>query len=472
MSEIVPVILCGGVGSRLWPLSRKSLPKQFAQLIGAQSLFESAVTRVDCDEFAEPLVVTSSDHRFLAEKQLRDCGCSGTILLEPVGKNTAPAIFAAAHHVMKHKGDALLLVMPSDHHIPDQDAFRKMVLAGRAAAEAGAIVTFGVAPNRPETGYGYIELGQPSAGAAFTVKKFHEKPDVATAQTMLDAGRYVWNAGIFLFRASTMLAQAKNLASDMLAAVQAAIDAAREDNNFWHIDDAAWAHIHGQSVDYAILEKTEKIACVKFSGNWSDLGDWNAVAGQLPHDDEGNFITGAASQLGCQNTTLWSAANGTQLVGLGLKNIITVVMDDAVLVADESRMQDVRDVVSHLEQAEIPQAHQHAKDYRPWGWFESLVTTPGYQVKRLHVYPGAALSLQSHQHRSEHWVVVSGTARVVRDDEILTLAANESVYIHVGQKHRLANEKDAPLIVIEVQTGDYLGEDDIVRYEDVYRRDL
>ncbi len=470
MNEIVPVILCGGVGSRLWPLSRRSLPKQFAPLVGAQSLFEAAVTRVDSEAFANPLVITSRDHRFLAEKQIRDCGCSSTILLEPVGKNTAPAVFAAAHHIMKHNGDALLLVMPSDHHIPDQDAFRKMVLAGRAAAEAGTIVTFGVAPNRPETGYGYIELGQPSAGAAFTVEKFHEKPDVATAQTMLDAGHYVWNAGIFLFRASTMLAHAKNLASDMLAAVQAAIDMAREDNNFWHIDDVAWAEIYGQSVDYAILEHTNQIACVKFSGNWSDLGDWNAVAGQLPHDGEGNFITGTASQLECQNTTLWSAAHGTQLVGLGLKNIVTVVMDDAVLVADASRMQDVRDVVDHLEQAGISQAHQHAKDYRPWGWFESLVIMPGYQVKRLHVYSGAALSLQSHQHRSEHWVVVSGTASVVRDDEVLTLATNESVYIHVGQKHRLSNETDAPLTVIEVQTGSYLGEDDIVRYEDVYRR--
>jgi len=470
MSEIVPVILCGGVGSRLWPLSRKSLPKQFAPLIGTQSLFEAAVNRVDRDEFADPIVVTSSDHRFLAEKQMRDCGCSGSILLEPAGKNTAPAVFAAAHHMMKHSGDGLLLVMPSDHHIPDQDAFAKMVLAGRAAAEAGAIVTFGVAPDRPETGYGYIEVGQPSAGAAFAVKKFHEKPDSATAKTMLDAGHFVWNAGIFLFRASAMLAHAKNLVPDMLAAVQAAIDAAREDNNFWHIDDAAWAKIQGQSVDYAILEHTDQIACVEFSGGWSDLGDWNAVAGQLPHDGEGNFITGTASQIDCKNTTLWSAANGTQLVGLGLKDVVTVVMEDAVLVADAGRMQDVRDVVEHLEKAGVSQANQHAKDYRPWGWFESLVNMPGYQVKRLHVYPGAALSLQSHQHRSEHWVVVSGTASVVRDDEVLMLATNESIYIHVGQKHRLANETDTTLTVIEVQTGDYLGEDDIIRYLDQYDR--
>jgi mannose-1-phosphate guanylyltransferase/mannose-6-phosphate isomerase len=470
MSEIVPVILCGGVGSRLWPLSRKSLPKQFAPLIGAQSLFEAAVTRVDSSAFANPLVIASRDHRFLAEKQLRDCGCYGNILLEPEGKNTAPAVFAAAYHVMKHVGDELLLVMPSDHHIPDQDAFRKMVVSGSAAAEAGFIVTFGVAPDRPVSGYGYIELDQPSAGVAFDVKKFHEKPDLATAQKMLDAGHYVWNAGIFLFRASAMLGLAKNLASDMMAAVQVAIDSAREDNNFWHIDDTAWANIQGQSVDYAILEKTDRIACVKFSGSWSDLGDWKALARQLPHDTAGNFVTGKTTQIDCHNSILWSAAPSTQLVGLGLENIVTVVMDDAVLVADAERMQDVRDVVGHLETAGISQAHQHTRDYRPWGWFESLVNMPGYQVKRLHVYPGSALSLQSHQHRSEHWVVVTGNATVVRDDEVLKLATNESVYIHVGQKHRLANESDGALTVIEVQTGDYLGEDDIVRYKDDYHR--
>ena len=470
MSEIVPVILCGGVGSRLWPLSRKSLPKQFAQLLGDKSLFEAAVSRVDIEKFGNPITVTSSDHRFLVEKQLRDCGRSGTILLEPAGKNTAPAVFAAAHHVIKHIGDALLLVMPSDHHIPDQDAFANMVLAGSVAANEGAIVTFGVTPDRPETGYGYIEVGDSTSDIASTVKKFHEKPERKTAQKMIDAGNYVWNAGIFLFQASVMLANAKKFEPKMLAGVQAAVDDAREDKNFWHINNAHWMQIERQSLDFAILEKIEHISCVKFSGSWSDLGDWNAVAGQLPHDDNGNFVNGTASQIDCQNTTLWSVADGTQLVGLGLKNIVTVVMDDAVLVADSKRMQDVRQVVAQLETAGIMQAYQHAKDYRPWGWFESLVNMPGYQVKRLHVYPGAALSLQSHRCRSEHWVVVSGTASVVRDDELLTLATNESVYIHLGQKHRLANETDAPLTVIEVQTGDYLGEDDIVRYEDYYRR--
>ena len=256
----------------------------------------------------------------------------------------------------------------------------------------------------------------------------------------------------------------------MLAAVEAAVSSAREDKNFWHIDEANWTKIRGQSVDYAILERIEQIACVKFSGIWSDLGDWSAVARKLTHDENRNFVKGKASQVDCHRTTLWSVADGSHVVGLGLENIVTVVTDDAVLVADASRVQDVRDVVTHLETAGIPQANQHAKDYRPWGWFESLVNMPGYQVKRLHVYPGASLSLQSHQHRSEHWVVVSGTASVVLDNEVLRLATNESVYIHVGQKHRLANETDAPLTVIEVQTGSYLGEDDIVRFEDIYMR--
>ena len=387
MSEIVPVILSGGVGSRLWPLSRKSLPKQFAQLLGGKSLFEAAVKRVDIEKFADPLTVTSSDHRFLVEKQLRGCGRSGTILLEPTGKNTAPAVFAAAYHVMKHIGDALLLVMPSDHHIPDQDAFANMVLAGSVAANEGAIVTFGVTPDRPETGYGYIEVGDATSDIASTVKKFHEKPEQATPQKMIDAGNYFWNAGIFLFRASVMLANARKFEPKMLASVQAAVNDAREDKNFWHLNDAHWSQIDGQSLDYAILEKIEHISCVKFSSSWSDLGDWNAVAKQLAHDDKGNFVNGTASQFDCDNTILWSVADGTQLVGLGLKNIVTVVMDDAVLVADSKRMQDVRQVVAQLETAGIMQAYQHAKDYRPWGWFESLVNTPGYQVKRLHVYP-------------------------------------------------------------------------------------
>ena len=466
----MPVVLCGGAGTRLWPLSRKSLPKQFTPLIGEKSLFEGTLKRVDNNSFGETIAVTSTDYRFFAEKQMQDCGCSGRILLEPSGKNTAPAVFAAAHHVMKHNDDALLLIMPSDHHIPNQHDFEKIVLAGYEAAETGAIVIFGVTPDRPATGYGYMELGQPVAGAAFNVKKFHEKPDLATAQKMLKVGNHMWNAGIFLCRASVLLTHASRYEPVMLSQVRLAVDSAREDQNFLHIDDAAWEKIQGQSLDYAILEKTDQIACVKFSSDWSDLGDWNALSEQLPDDGEGNVSSGAVTQIDCQNAVLWSESQSTHLVGFGLQNIVTIVMNDAVLVADASRMQDIRDVVDQLGAAGISQAERHFRDYRPWGWFESLIILPGYQVKRLYVLPGEALSLQSHKHRSEHWVVVSGTASVVRDDEALVVKSNESVYIQAGQKHRLANETAVPLTVIEVQTGDYLGEDDIVRYDDMYSR--
>jgi mannose-1-phosphate guanylyltransferase/mannose-6-phosphate isomerase len=451
-------------------MSRKSLPKQFAPIVGEHSLFEAAAARVQYPEFADPIIVTSQEHRFLVEKQLRPFRRSGHILLEPAGKNTAPAIFASAHYVMENFGDALMLAMPSDHHITDQDAFKEMVLSGQVAADEGAVITFGVEPSRPETGYGYIEVDQASAGDAIAVRKFHEKPCLHTAQQMLNDRRYLWNAGIFLFRASTILYQAEKFEAEMMSATRNAIINARKDKNCLYLDEAIWANIKSQSIDYAILEKADNIACVRFAGSWSDLGDWNSVAEQLPHDDRGNHISGAASQIDCVNTTLWSESSRIHLVGLGLKNIVTVVVEDAVLVADAASVQDVREVAEYLDTIGVSQATQHSKSYRPWGWFESLTKLPGYQVKRLHVYPGAALSLQSHKHRSEHWVVVDGTAKVVRDDEILTLQTNESVYIHVGQKHRLVNETDMPLTVIEVQTGDYLAEDDIIRYEDVYSR--
>ncbi len=470
MRNIIPVVLCGGVGSRLWPLSRKSLPKQFAPLIGDQSLFAAAVKRTAQQGYDNPIVVTSSDHRFLAEKQLFDCGLTGQILLEPEGKNTAPAVFAAAHFAIKNHSEPLLLIMPSDHHIPDKKAFNEMVQDGYIAAKEGAVVTFGVKPDRPETGYGYIELAGNLKEACNSVTRFHEKPDLEIAQQMFEAGNYVWNAGIFLFQASTILMLAEKYEPAMLAAVIDSIDCAKEDKCFWHIDINAWSKIKGRSIDYAILEKTNQIACVKFDGSWSDLGDWNAVARQLPRDKNKNLLTGSVSEIECCNTALWSTSDRTHLVGLGLENIVAVVTDDAVLVADVAQMQNVRNVVDLLDSKSIAQAHQHAKDYRPWGWFESLVNMPGYQVKRLHVHPGAALSLQSHQYRSEHWVVVAGTATVVRGSDTEILDINESVYIHVGQRHRLANETDAPLTVIEVQTGSYLGEDDIVRYEDVYNR--
>jgi mannose-1-phosphate guanylyltransferase / mannose-6-phosphate isomerase len=470
VTKIYPVILCGGVGSRLWPLSRKSLPKQFATITGDRSLFHETVSRIDSDAFTDPIIITSEDHRFLAQKQLHELGIEGSIILEPEGKNTAPAVFAAAIHSSLSQPDAMVLVMPSDHHIPESDAFVKMVATGTAAAQYGAIVTFGITPFRPETGYGYIETDMVTEKICRPVTSFHEKPDLAKAEAMLAAGNYLWNSGIFLFRADVMLALAVQLQPKMLEGVQAALDAAVEDNNFRHLDADAWNTITPDSIDYAIMEKAKHISCVVFQGRWSDLGDWRAVFNEFDSDANGNLIVGGSSALDCDNCVLWSDTERTHLVGLGLDNIIAVATDDAVMIAHADKSSDVRKIVTHLENKGVSQATQHIKDYRPWGWFESLSIMKGYQVKRLNVYPGATLSLQSHEHRSEHWVVVDGTATIQIEDDIKSVTTNESVYIHVGQKHRLANDTDALLTVIEVQTGSYLGEDDIIRYEDEYNR--
>ncbi|XDZ70290.1 mannose-1-phosphate guanylyltransferase/mannose-6-phosphate isomerase [Alphaproteobacteria bacterium LSUCC0744] len=470
MQKIIPVVLSGGIGSRLWPLSRKSYPKQFTNLIGEDSLFQAAAQRANCVSNIDPVVVTSTDHRFLAQNQLKDLGISAQFLLEPQGKDTAPAVFAAAHFINKIHGDALVLIMPSDHYIPDENAFAQMVHSGCSAAMDGALVTFGIKPHKPETGYGYIELGDNTSGDCYAVNKFLEKPNLEVAEQIFASGNHVWNSGIFLFKSSTLLALAQSFEPKVYDSVKASVDSALQDKNFWHIDSSDWAQIERQSIDYAILEKCDNINCIKFTGCWSDLGDWNALASQLPLDTSGNLISGDVTQIDCNDTTLWAASEGTHLVGLGLKNIVAVATNDAVLVADFNRVQDVKYAVSHLAEKKVFQASNHPKDYRPWGWFESLINKPGYQVKRLNLYPGAALSLQSHRHRSEHWVVVCGTATVTRDGVSMLIETNASVYIQAGQKHRLANGTSDPLVVIEVQTGGYLGEDDITRYEDVYKR--
>ncbi|MBP80176.1 MAG: mannose-1-phosphate guanylyltransferase/mannose-6-phosphate isomerase [Deltaproteobacteria bacterium] len=470
MHKIIPVILCGGIGSRLWPVSRQSLPKQFAPLISGASLFEAAVQRAASVSETEPVIVCSSDYRFIAQKQSQTFGVNGNILLEPSRRNTAPAVFAATHFINSVHGDELILVMPSDHYIPDKKAFVNMVQLGCVAAMGGAFVTFGVKPEKPETGYGYIELGEEVSKDCYDAKRFLEKPDLRVAEQIFAAGKHLWNAGIFLFKASTLINLAEQFEPYMLASVMGSVDRAVKDNNFWHIDSSLWGRIEERSIDYAIIEKADNIKCVSFHGRWSDLGDWNTLGSQFPLDDMGNLVNGGVSQINCRNTTLWTESERVHLAGLGLKNIVAIATDDAVLVADASCVQDVRNVVDYLSEKDVLQAHQHSRDYRPWGWFESLVTVPGYQVKRLNVYPGAALSLQSHQYRSEHWVVVFGTATVTVDEDLLTIKTNSSVYIQSGQKHRLSNMTRDPLIVIEVQTGSYLGEDDIIRYEDVYNR--
>ncbi len=469
--SIVPVILCGGSGSRLWPLSRKSLPKQFAPLVGDGNLFELTLQRISEGHFNKPLIVASEAHRFHVLKQAANLGMQCEVLLEPAGRNTAPAIIMAALHLKANGHDGHMLVLPSDHLIPDHIGFSEAINAGMTASQNSKLVTFGISPTGPETGYGYIQT-ENSSGAVLDVCAFHEKPAVAKAEQMLAEGGYFWNAGIFLVSVDRLLALAELHQPEMLAAVEDAIADMTRDDSFLRPDAEKWKLVPAESIDYAIIEKCDDIACVPFSGSWSDLGDWNSVFAVDGADKNGNRLRGGVTAVDCVNTNLWSTNDQTRLVGLGLDGIVAVATDDAIMVANASRTQDVREIVAVLDKAGVPQAHQHTKDYRPWGWFESLIVAPGYQVKRLHVDPRARLSLQSHQHRSEHWVVVAGTATVLINEREKQVNTNESVYINVGDKHRLANDTDQPLVVIEVQTGSYLGEDDIVRYHDDFSRGL
>ena len=475
MTQITPILLCGGSGTRLWPLSRKSYPKQFVPLVGEETLFQSSAKRLSGQGFAAPMVLTNSDFRFIVTEQLAEAGLDpAAILIEPEGRNTAPAVLAAALWLEKTDPETLMLVAPSDHVVPDAPAFRAAVSAGVSAAEAGDLVTFGIKPTHAETGYGYLELAEdPGDFSAKPLKlnRFVEKPDAARAAQMVDAGTYLWNAGIFLFSVKTILAAFDAHAPDLMAPVREAVDQGKPDLGFLRLDPAAWAKADDISIDYAVMERAENLSVVPFAAGWSDLGGWDAVWREASRDTRGVATAGHATALDCDDTLLRSEDERMEVVGIGLKNIITVAMPDAVLVADAARAQDVKEAVTALKAKSAKQATMFPKDHRPWGWFESLVIGDRFQVKRIHVHPGAALSLQSHHHRSEHWIVVEGTAKVTVDDEVKLISENQSVYIPLGAKHRMENPGKVPMVLIEVQTGSYLGEDDIIRYEDVYARD-
>ena len=473
MPTITPVLLCGGSGTRLWPLSRKSYPKQFAALLGEETLFQASARRLAGPGYGAPVVVTGSDFRFIVTEQLQAAGIDpGAILIEPAGRNTAPAVLAAALHVAATDPEALMLVAPSDHVIPDPAAFRDAVAAGCAAAEAGRLVTFGITPTRPETGYGYLELEAPATGAApAPLKRFVEKPDAARAAEMAADPRYLWNAGIFLFSARAILAAFETHAPALVGPVTRAHAQARADLGFLRLDAPAWAEAEDISIDYAVMEKADNLSVVPFSAGWSDLGGWDAVWAETGPDAQGVALSDHATAIDCRDTLLRSESPRLEVVGIGLENTLVVAMPDAVLVADKSRAQDVKLAVAALKAKSALQAEAFPKDHRPWGWFESLVIGQRFQVKRIHVHPGAALSLQSHHHRSEHWIVVEGTAKVTVDEEVKLVTENQSVYIPLGAVHRMENPGKVPMVLIEVQTGSYLGEDDIIRYEDVYARD-
>ena len=469
--KVTPIILCGGSGTRLWPLSRKSYPKQFSPFIGTDSLFQTCARRLSSDAFAAPVIVTGDAFRFIALQQLHDVGIEpGTVLIEPVGRDTAPAVIAAALKVAESDPDALLLVAPSDHLIPDEAAFRASITAAIPAALTDQIVTFGVKPTHPETGYGYLELAAHACAGTGPVplNGFVEKPDAAGAETMLHAGNYLWNAGIFLFSARAIIAAYRHHAPVIFDAVKAALDEGITDLAFLRLAPDPWARITPASIDYAIMEKATNLSVVPYTETWSDLGDWAAVWRETQRD--GVAVTGDATAIECQNVLLRSEVEGQSLVGIGLEDIVAVAMPDAVLISHKDRAQDVKLAVRTLRDRGAKQAETFPRDYRPWGWFESLATGDRFQVKRIVVNPGAALSLQSHHHRSEHWIVVQGTASVTVGNKVDLVTENQSIYIPLGTRHRLENPGKLPMILIEVQTGAYLGEDDIIRHDDIYAR--
>lgn len=470
-ATIVPVLLCGGSGTRLWPISRKSYPKQFAALTGPDSLFAASARRLSGPGFAPPVVVTGSDFRFIVTEQLLGAGIDpGAVLIEPAPRNTAPAILAATLHAAAADPRALILVAPSDHAIADPAAFRAAVARAAPAARAGRIVTFGITPTHAETGYGWLEPAAPAGADPVPLARFVEKPDAARAAAMFAAGNFLWNAGIFLFEARVFLAAVETHAPALMAPVRTALAGARPDLGFLRLDPAPWDGAPDISVDYAVMERAENLSVLAYDGGWNDLGGWDAVAREMGADAAGLSISGAVTAIDCADTLLRSDSEGVELVGIGLRDLIVVAMDDAVLVADRARAQEVKQAVTALKARGARQAEHFARDHRPWGHFETLALSDRFQVKRIVVKPGAALSLQSHLHRSEHWIVVSGTARVTVDDAVRLVTENESVYIPLGAKHRLENPGRVPMVLIEVQTGAYLGEDDITRHEDVYAR--
>ena len=471
---ITPVLLCGGSGTRLWPLSRKSYPKQFVPLVGEETLFQASARRLSGPGYGAPLVLTNSDFRFIVTEQLNEAGIDpGAILIEPEGRNTAPAVLAAALYLEQSDPDALMLVAPSDHVVPDAPAFRAAVEAGTEAARRGQLVTFGIKPTHGETGYGYLELAEDPgdfAARPLSLTRFVEKPDAARAEEMVAAGNYLWNAGIFLFSVKAILTAFVAHAPGLMEPVRAAVSSGKPDLGFLRLAPEPWGTAEDISIDYAVMERADNLSVVPFAAGWSDLGGWDAVWRESARDARGVALSGPATALDCDNTLLRSEDETLEVVGIGLKDIITVAMPDAVLVADATRAQDVKQAVAALKKKSARQAEAFPKDHRPWGWFESLVVGERFQVKRIVVHPGAALSLQSHHHRSEHWIVVEGTARITVDDEVKLVSENQSVYIPLGAVHRMENPGKVPMVLIEVQTGSYLGEDDIIRYEDIYAR--
>ncbi|HCK82791.1 MAG TPA: mannose-1-phosphate guanylyltransferase/mannose-6-phosphate isomerase [Candidatus Competibacter sp.] len=468
---IVPVILSGGSGTRLWPLSREAYPKQFLPLVDENTMLQNTALRIaGAADVAAPLVVCNQEHRFMVAEQLRAVGIHpAMVILEPAGRNTAPAVAVAALYARQQGADPLLLVLPADHVIADSEGFRAAVAKAALHAEAGWLITFGIVPSGPETGYGYIKAGAPLDDAGVcAVERFVEKPDLATAQTYVDSKTYSWNSGMFLFRASALLAELERFAPAILTACQESLTASRSEQDFVWLDGAAFGACPKDSIDYAVMEKTDQALVMPLAVGWNDVGSWSALWEVGERDGDGNITRGDVISVDSRNTYVDAA---TRLIAtVGVDNLVVVETADAILVANKERVQEVKDVVDRLKASQRPEGRSHRKVYRPWGCYDSVDFDRRFQVKRIMVKPGASISSQMHHHRAEHWVVVSGTARVNRGDESFLLTENQSTYIPVGVSHRLTNPGKIALEIIEVQSGSYLGEDDIVRFEDIYGR--
>jgi mannose-1-phosphate guanylyltransferase len=469
---ILPVIMAGGSGSRLWPLSRSLYPKQFLPLVSENTMLQDTCERLNGIEHRSPIFVCGEDHRFTVAEQLRSGYSSGGIILEPMGKNTAPAVALAAFHALNGASgdeDQALLILAADHVIEDVSAFQRAVQAALPYVENGCLATFGIVPSKPETGYGYIRQGHlVDDGIAMVVAEFVEKPNQEAAEAYLHSGDYLWNSGIFMFKANRYLEELQQHQPDIYQACEQAMAQAEIDHDFIRPDTEIFSNCQDESIDYAVMEKTQSAVVVPMDCGWSDVGSWSSLWEVSDKDKEGNALKGDVLALDTKNCFIQS--DRKLVATVGLENIVIIESDDAIMVADKGRVQNVKDIVSQLRAADRPEAKLHRKVYRPWGYYDSIDDGDSFQVKRIVVKPGGCLSLQKHHHRAEHWVVVSGTALVTKGDDEFILSENESTFIPIGEIHRLVNPEAVPLELIEVQTGSYFGEDDIVRFEDSYGR--
>ncbi len=473
MVKITPVILSGGSGTRLWPLSRAALPKQLLALNSDRSMLCETALRFNNDDFSAPIIICNESHRFIVSEQMRNIDITPhSLILEPIGRNTAPAAALAALKLMEECGNQLMLLLPSDHVINDVVGFQQSIALGAQAARNGTLITFGIKPETPETGYGYIRKSSqmPQTEGCFSVESFIEKPNLETAQYYIDTGEYLWNSGMFLFNVSDYIEELERYSPEILYGCRAALAGQSHDLDFLRLDAKAFEQVPSDSIDYAVMEHTKKAGVIPLDVGWNDVGAWSALWELGEKDSFGNVAIGDV--VNTDTTGSYLRSEGPLIATIGLTDIVVVATQDVVMVSPKDRVQDVKLIVEKLHQEKRTEIDAHVRVYRPWGWYQSVESGAGFQVKNIQVNPGARLSLQSHKHRSEHWVVVEGEALVTRGDDVVTLQSNQSIYIPQGTVHRLENTTQTPIRIIEIQTGSYLGEDDITRYDDSYGRSI